>query len=80
MIFSNQARMARGIHGLSKVLPMPALPDPSTPGGRAGQPRNGLMAVSLVARPQGEWSAGPSSTPLDTPRHTGLPLIPPHLT
>jgi hypothetical protein len=30
-----QARMARGIHGLPKVSPGPALPNPSTPCGRA---------------------------------------------
>jgi hypothetical protein len=30
-----QARMARGIHGLPKVLPGPAMPDLSTPSRRA---------------------------------------------
>jgi hypothetical protein len=30
-----QARMATGIHGLPKVSPRPAMPDPSTPCGRA---------------------------------------------
>jgi hypothetical protein len=54
-------RMARGCHGLPKVsigLTMQALQRPCS-----------LAAVSEVARPQG-GHLRPSSTPLDTPRHT----------
>jgi hypothetical protein len=47
--------MARGIHGLPKVSPGPAMPDPSTP---CGTGRMGGLR--------------PSSTPMDTPRRTGL--------
>jgi hypothetical protein len=65
-----QARMARGVHRLLKVLPRLAMPDPSRPCGRdtietASQP--------FLWRPA--HRAGglrPSSTPLDTPRHMGL--------
>jgi hypothetical protein len=34
------------------------------------------MAISGVARLQGEWPAEPFSTPLDTPHHIGYGLIP----
>jgi hypothetical protein len=62
--------MARGIHGLPKVSHGPAMHNPSTPCGRA-----------TAERPHGRfggWPARkadglrPSSTPLDTPRRTGL--------
>jgi hypothetical protein len=65
-----QARMAKGIHGLPKVSPGPALSNPSTPCGRA-TPKTALW-------PFLGWSAcragslRPSSTPLDTPRRTDL--------
>jgi hypothetical protein len=53
----------RGIHGLPKVSPGPAKPDLSTPCGRA-----------TPKRPYGCLGGGlrPSSSPLDTPRRTGL--------
>jgi hypothetical protein len=66
----HQARMAKGIHGLPKVSPGPAMLDPSTPCGRP-TPEMALM-------PFRGWPAGkrgglrPSSTPLETPRRTGL--------
>jgi hypothetical protein len=63
-----QERMARGGHGLPKVSLGPAMPYPSTPYGRA-TPETALQQ--------------PSSTPLDTPRHTPMPFRPasirPHL-
>jgi hypothetical protein len=65
-----QARMARGIHRLPKVSLGPAMPYPSTPFGRA-TPKTALQ-------PFLGWPAcragglRPSSTPLDTPRRTGL--------
>jgi hypothetical protein len=68
--------MARGIHGLPKVSAGPAMPNPSTPSGRA-TPKTAL-------RPFRGWPARrmgglkPSSTPLDTPRRTGLFPITPH--
>jgi hypothetical protein len=49
---NNHERTARGGHGLPKVLPGSAMPYLS-----AGHPLNGLMAVSVVARPQGEQPA-----------------------
>jgi hypothetical protein len=45
----DQARMAWVIHGLPKVLPGPAMPNPSTPCGRAAP----KTAVSGVARRKG---------------------------
>jgi hypothetical protein len=50
--WSRQALTGRDIHGLPKVSPGPAMPDPYTPCGRAIPP-NRLMAVWGVARPQG---------------------------
>jgi hypothetical protein len=61
--------MARGGHGLPKVSCGPAMPKPYTPCGRA-TPQTALW-------PFGGWPtrrAGglrPSSSPLDTPSHTG---------
>jgi hypothetical protein len=48
--------MARGVHGLPKVLPWPIIPNPFTPCGWA-TPKKGLMAVSGVACPQGGRTA-----------------------
>jgi hypothetical protein len=61
-------RMARGGetgHGLPKVLPGPATPNPSTPC-REATPKTD---VSWVARPQGRWA---SSTLSDIPRRTPM--------
>jgi hypothetical protein len=44
--------MARGGHGLPKVSPGPAMPDPSTPWGRA-TPEKPLRPFKGVALPQG---------------------------
>jgi hypothetical protein len=44
--------MARAGHGLPQVSPWAAIPDPSTPCGRA-TPQNDLTAVWGVAHPQG---------------------------
>jgi hypothetical protein len=66
-MFSYQARMARGIHGLSKVSPGPAMLDPSTPCGRA-TPETALW-------PFRGWSSRRSSFLLDTPCHMGLSVI-----
>ena len=67
--WEGKARMARGIHRLSKVLPGPTMPNLSM-----SCPvlyiRNGLTSVSEVVHPQG--GLRPSSTPLDIPRRTGL--------
>jgi hypothetical protein len=69
----NHGRMVRGGHGLSKVSPGPAIPNPSTPCGQA--------TPETALRPFRGWPARragglrPSSTPLITPRHT-----PTHLT
>jgi hypothetical protein len=59
------ARMARGIHGLLKVSPVPAMPDPSTPGRRPP-----------LKRPYARFGGGLrlSTTPYDTPRRKGLVL------
>jgi hypothetical protein len=64
------ARMVRDGHGLPKVSPGPAIPDPSTHCKRttpkmALWPFRGWAAHRL-------GSLRPSSTPLDTPRGTGL--------
>jgi hypothetical protein len=62
--------MAKGIHGLPKVSPGPALPYPSMPCGRA--------TPETAFQPFRRWPAHragglqSSSTPLDTPRRTGL--------
>jgi hypothetical protein len=60
--------MAMGGHGLPKVSPGPAMPDPSTPCRRAS-PETALRSFQgwPMTSPQGWW---PSSTPLDTPRRT----------
>jgi hypothetical protein len=62
--------MAMGIHGLPKVSPGPAMPDPSTPCGRA-TPETALHQF-LVWPDRKAGGLRPSSTPLDTPRRTGL--------
>jgi hypothetical protein len=54
---TTEALMARGIHGLPKVSPGPAMSDPSTPCGPYGRFEGRLR---------------PSSTPLDTPQRTSL--------
>jgi hypothetical protein len=56
--------MSKRIPGLSKVSPGPAMPDPSTPCGQAA-PKMGWPACRA-------GGLQPSSTPLDTPRRTGL--------
>jgi hypothetical protein len=62
--------MARNGYGLPNVSLGPAMPDPSTPFGRA--------TLETTLRPFQGWPArragglGPSSTPLDTPRPTPL--------
>jgi hypothetical protein len=62
--------MAKGIHGLPKVSSGPALPNPSTPCGRA-TPETALRPFRRwpAHRAGGLWL---SATPLDTPRRTGL--------
>jgi hypothetical protein len=65
-----QASMARCIHGLPKVSPRPATPDPSTPFMRA-TPKTALH-LFLVWPAHGAGGLWPSSTFLDTPRHMGL--------
>jgi hypothetical protein len=72
-----QARTGRGIHGLPKVSPGPAMPNPYTPCGRT--------TPETALRPFRGWPAHragglrPSSSPLDTPSriwaysdHSGL--------
>jgi hypothetical protein len=54
--FANHGRMARDGHGLPKVLLGPAMPDPSTPCGRA-TPVTALTTISGVACPQGSRPA-----------------------
>jgi hypothetical protein len=67
---SMQARMARGIYGVPKVSPGPALPNSSTPCGQT--------TPETVLWPFRGWPAQrvgglrSSSSPLDTPHHTGL--------
>jgi hypothetical protein len=66
-------RMARSGHGLPKVSPGSAMPDPSTPRERttpatAMQPFQGWPAHRA-------GSLRPSSTSLDTPRRTPMNLI-----
>jgi hypothetical protein len=62
--------MARGDHGLSEVSPVPAMPDPSMPCGRA--------IPETALRPFQGWPAQRavgqrlSSTHLDTPRRTPM--------
>jgi hypothetical protein len=65
-----QVCMLRGIHKLPKVSTKPAMPDPSTPCGWA-TPKTALWPFRgwPAHRP---GSLRPSSTPLDTPRLTGL--------
>jgi hypothetical protein len=62
-------RVARGGHGLYKVLLGPALPYPSTACGRA--------TPETAKRPQSRRPGGPkpSSTPLDIPRHTPMLVL-----
>jgi hypothetical protein len=62
--------MARGIHGLPKVSPRPAMPDPSMPCRRA-TPETALCPF-WVWPTRRTGSLRPSSIPLDTPRRTGL--------
>jgi hypothetical protein len=66
-----QARTGRGIHGLPKVSYGPAMPDPYMPCGRA-TPQTPLRPFGGGLRP--------SSSPLDTPRRTGLnsPVVEPY--
>jgi hypothetical protein len=65
-----QARTGRGIHGLPKVSYGPAMSNPNTPCGRA--------TLQTALRLFGGWPAHrvgglqPSSSPLNTPSHTGL--------
>jgi hypothetical protein len=66
-----QARMARGIHGLTKVSLGPALPYPSMPCRRATPETALWMFLGWPAHRAGDLR--PSSTPLDTPQHMGLP-------
>jgi hypothetical protein len=62
--------MARSIHGFPKVSPGPSLPDPSTPCGRSIPETTLQTFLGWPARRAGGlWL---SSTPLHTPRHTGL--------
>jgi hypothetical protein len=69
----HQARMARGIRGLSKVSPGPAQPDPSMPCGQATpETASQLFRVWPIRRAGG---LRPSSIPLDTPRRTGLLFV-----
>jgi hypothetical protein len=66
-------RMARGGHGLPKLSLKPARPYPSTPCERA--------TPETALQPFEEWpthrvgSLWPSSTSLDTPRHTSMVLL-----
>jgi hypothetical protein len=46
----SQARTGRGIHGLPKVSPQPAMPDPYTPCGRA--------TPQTAVRPAGRAACG----------------------
>jgi hypothetical protein len=71
----HQARTGRGIHGLPKVSCGPAMPNPCTLCERA-TPQTDLRPFGgwLACRAGGLW---PSSSPLDTPRRTGLPFIVP---
>jgi hypothetical protein len=57
--------MARGIYGLPKVSPGPAMPDPSTPCRLAMPEMARWLFLGLPARRTG--GLRPSSTPLDTP-------------
>jgi hypothetical protein len=68
--WKRQARTGRGIHGLPKVSPGPAMPNPYTPCGR--------VTPQTALRPFWGWPAlragglGLSSPPLDTPSRKGL--------
>jgi hypothetical protein len=66
-------RMARGGHGLPKVLPGTALPDTSTPCGQATPETTLRLFLGWLTRKAG--SLRPSSTPLDTPRRTPMEMI-----
>jgi hypothetical protein len=61
--------MGRGGHGLSKVSPRPAMSNPSTPCGRATTKTALWLFRGWRALRMGGLRA---STPLDTPRRTGL--------
>jgi hypothetical protein len=63
-------RMGRGGHGLPKVLPGPAMPDPSTPCGRA-TPKTALWPFQgwPTCKVGGLWQF---PTLLDTPRRTPM--------
>jgi hypothetical protein len=68
-----QARMARGFYRLPKVSPGPAMANPSMSCGWA-TPETALQPFwGWPTRRAG--SLRPSSTPLDTPRFSGLRLI-----
>jgi hypothetical protein len=69
IVLPGQARIARGIHGLPKVSPWPAMPDPSMPCGRA---------VSGVARSQGGRPAA-VFYPLGYPTPCPAWFVPPRL-
>jgi hypothetical protein len=62
--------MARGIHGLPKFSPGSAMPDPSTPCGRA-TPQTALQ-LFLGWPTHRAGGLRPSSSPLDTPCRMGL--------
>ena len=65
--------MARGGHGLPKVSPGPAMPDPSTPCGRA-TPETALRPFQgRVAHRAG--GLRPSFTLLETPRRMPMCLM-----
>jgi hypothetical protein len=65
-------RVVRGGHGLPKVLPEPAMPYPSTPcQWTTTETVLWLFQGWPTRRAGGLW---PSSTPLDTPHHTPIPL------
>jgi hypothetical protein len=68
-----QAHMGTGIHGLPKVSPGHAMPDPSTPCGQA-TPETTLR---LFQGWQNRRAGGlrPCSSPLPTPSRTGLPIF-----
>jgi hypothetical protein len=62
--------MARGMHGLPKVSPGPAMPYLSTPCRRATAKTAFCLFIGWPACRAGGLRLSP--TPLDTPRHTGL--------
>ena len=65
-----QAHMAKGIHGLPKISPVPTMPNPSMPCGRAN-PETALQLFWVWPAPGGEGGPAAIFYPLAYPTPYG---------